>query len=305
MRLTIEVADEQVRLEVDDESIETGPLDSDSPLESIQALLKSHESLTTWQPSWALRIGYPWAQIRTVRGLPPVKERILSRIVEERAAIIFRGAPERLLFDASWEDTADGVARAASVERSLLAGLVSLAHAHGAIVESVAVTGLAAERSATFRHAILVRHERGWLARRAFKALGVALLPWIAAGTLFVGDLNRDARDLALRVDSLQVAESRLTSIEDRVYQAAGIVEQLQQPGERKAAWVSQIADLTTVLPENQSLSRLDLAPDRASLRVELSGTLSPATRSALQTLFPGWEAQTDSADSGLPGGRL
>ncbi len=303
MTLTIDVSDESVRLETEGRVAVVSQLDDESPAGVVRSLLASYTGEAPIPTVWRLRFGYPWAQIRTVRGLPPVRERILSRIVEERAAIIFRGSPEGLAFDATWENQEDGVALAVAVDDPLLQELVLLAKTSSAVVEYVSVTGLAAERSAFFQDSTLRRHERSWLARRLFKALSLATLPWLTAFALFTVDMVQDAGRLGLVLDSLQSAETRLARIEQSIHEAAFVVERLQQPAERKAFWLSQISDLSALLPPDRSVSRLHLGPDRQHLVVEALDSLDATTSASIGAAFPGWRSSSSRIDPISPNG--
>jgi len=217
---------------------------------------------------WELEVGRPWAQVRRIRDLPPVKERHLTGIVQSDSGRYFRIRPGELHVEARRgdEDRVVGIA----VDAWLPAAVSAAARRRGGGLVAATVIG-----AGEARHPVTppeVRRDRRRLVFRTLVAwVPVAIVPWFVAGAVYAADLHRDLRTLEAGQRDLAVAEKELSRIQVELGEASKVVESVRRTG-RAAAWaVPLLASLARDLPVAASIH--SLTADRAGVcAVEVTG---------------------------------
>lgn len=264
-RATIQVCHDRYRVVGPGGStVSEGAFDSEEAFAELLCVALEPHGRTRWN----LEVGRPWAQVRRIRDLPPVKDRHLSGLVRSDGARYFRARPGEVHVEAH-RDSA-GVVVALAVDDWLPAAVSSAARRAGGGLVGATVVG-----AADAHHGVtppIVRHDRRRLGLRTLTAwMPVAVVPWMIAGAVYAADLHHDARTLEQGRQELTVAEQELREIEAKLGEAGAVVESVQRTG-RGSAWaLPLVATLARDLPVTASLVSLS-AERGGSCAFEMAG---------------------------------
>lgn len=183
----------------------------------------------------------PPAQARTLKDLPPVRERELAPLVANQAGRFFRrnGAP--LVTDATWVTNGAGrVTRAAAVEEPIVLALIAGAKQAGLVMGGIGAAGL--ERRIQLLPPV-ERAARARARRRSLVRLGTAVLAlWCTVGIAFTLRMigERRAIDAELSAASAPLAALREVRQEMRGAEAmvVGIADARRERGEALTTFV-------------------------------------------------------------------
>ncbi len=246
------------------DTIGEGEFESDNGLaELLTEALGSHRRV-----EWALEAGRPWAQVRRISDLPPVKDRHLTGLVRSDGSRYFRLRPGELHVEARRES--DDAVLGIAVDAWLPAAVSAAARLGGGGLVSTTVVG-----AGDARHSVTppeVRRDRRRLGTRAVLAwTPIAIVPWLVAGAVYAADLHQDLRTLEIGQKDLAAAERELAQIEVELGEASEVVGSVQRTG-RSAAWaLPLLASLARELPVTASLMALT-AERTGACTMELTG---------------------------------
>lgn len=288
MAATVQVCHQRYRV-VSAEGTSVAEGEFESPAVLIDLLDDALHSLRN--TTLALEVGRPWAQARRVRDLPPVKDRHLAGLVRSDAGRYFRSRPGDLHVEARRGD--DGEVVAVALDAWLPTAVSRAARgAGGGLVRTTVVGAGDAPYPAT---PLAVRRDRRRLGTRALLAwMPIAIVPWLAAGTIYAADLHQDLRTLETGQAELATAERALREIEAELGVASSVVESIRRTG-RDAAWaVPLLASLARDLPVDASLIEvtaerggpcsLEVSGDTAGVGAALAWLVDPVAEGARVT---------------------
>jgi len=200
---------------------------------------------------------HPPVQLRTLRGLPPVKPRALAALVAHQAERVFRRNGKPLATDAVWvANGAARVARAAAVEEPLLEAVLAGTRAAGLSVESVTPADEAApllllpssERAARWR-------AQQQLTRRL--TLGAASV-WLAAGALFAFRLAWERRAVEREFAALSGPLGAVLVARRELREAELTVRAVTQAEQARGRSLALLAAVAAALPDSAVVTSLN-----------------------------------------------
>lgn len=201
------------------------------------------------------------AQLRTLRGLPPVSAAQLRSLVATQSGRFFRRNGKPLVTDAVWENGAgeDRVALAAAVEEPWVEAIAEAARAAGAVLESVRPAGLTpgtrlrlhSQSEQTRR-----RHDR----LLAVKRLGaVAATLWIAAGATLAARVHATRVRIEREIAGLEAPVAALARAGKALDSASRMVQGLARAESDRARALGALAAISSALPDSAFVTALSL----------------------------------------------
>jgi hypothetical protein len=196
----------------------------------------------------------PPAQTRTLKDLPPVRDRELPSLVATQAGRFFRrnGAP--LVTDAVWVTSGKGrVTQAAAAEEPLVVAIVAGAHQAGLIVESISPAGTSAHLQ------LLPVAERGArlrARRRTVLRLAAATCAvWLAAGALFGIRLVKERRDVDVELAAAGAPLTALRDVRHEMRMAENMVVTLADARRSRGQALATLARVRAAIPDSAVLT--------------------------------------------------
>jgi hypothetical protein len=219
----------------------------------------------------------PPAQTRTLRDLPPVRDRELASLVANQAGRFFRrnGAP--LVTDATWVTTGTGrVTQAAAVEEPLVAAIVTGAVEAGLVVERIAPAdtcpGLqlfpAAERAVRERAR---RRAVTWLAL-------AALATWMLASGAYGIRLMLERRAVDTEIAATAAPLAALHDVRREMRAAEAMVQALADARRSRGQALATLGRVNGALPDSSVLTSY-------MWRADGSGVLAGVAQRATEVL--------------------
>jgi Tfp pilus assembly protein PilN len=192
----------------------------------------------------------PPAQTRTLKDLPPVRDRELTALVANQAGRFFRrnGAP--LVTDAVWVANGKGrVTEAAAVEEPLLLAVLAGAAQAGLVVESITAAGLSPELQLL---PSAERGVRGRARRRALLRLGVAVCGvWLLAATAFALRLTIERRQIDRELAAADAPLSALREVKNEMRAAEAMVVGMANARRSRGQALAALARINAAVPDS------------------------------------------------------
>lgn len=213
----------------------------------------------------AVALERPIVQLRTLRDVPPVKERELARLVAHQPGRFFRKNGTPLVTDATWVKNGTGrVAHAAAVEEPVVEAIVAGARAAGLVVQRIAP----AEREdglmllSTSERAARTRTDR-----RVLIGLAVAnAAMWTVVIGLVVGRLVWERRSLDRQLATLQTPLAALLAARHELRDAETTIQALGDASRTRGEGIAMIGAVTAALPDSAFLTSLTWYSDQSGL---------------------------------------
>jgi hypothetical protein len=207
----------------------------------------------------------PPAQTRTLKDLPPVRERELASLVATHAGRFFRrnGAP--LVTDAIWVTNGSGrVTQAAAAEEPLLVAIVAGAAQAGLIVESITPAGLSAELQLlpSAERAVRLRAGRRAVIRFAVAAGAI----WLIAGALFGIRLIKDRHDVDAELAAASTPLDALRDVRRELHAAETMVITLADAKRSRGQALATLARVKAAIPDSAVLTAYTWRADGSGL---------------------------------------
>lgn len=215
----------------------------------------------------------PPAQTRTLKDLPPVRDRDLASLVANQAGRFFRRNGAALVTDATWVTTGTGrVTQAAAVEEPLVLAIVAGAVEAGLVVERITP---ASTSSKLQLFPAAERAVRDRARRRAVLRLGVAALSaWLVAGGLYGTRLAIERRAVDTELAAAAAPLAALQEVRSEMHAAENMVQTLADARRSRGLALATLARLNGALPDSTVLTSY-------TWRVDGSGVVAGAGRRA------------------------
>jgi len=206
----------------------------------------------------------PLVQLRSLRDLPPVKERELARLVAHQAGRFFRKNGTPLVTDAVWvKNGTDRVVHAAAVEEPVVEAIVAGARGAGLMILSIAP----AERDGllllpTSERATRARAERRLLRRLAIGTVGM----WTLVAGLFVGRVVWERREVERQLQALQAPIAAVLAARQELRDADATLTAINNADHTRGEGMAILGAVVAALPDSAVLTSLTWYSDQASL---------------------------------------
>jgi hypothetical protein len=221
-----------------------------SILEGIDRILREGE-LEAGQ-SVEVKLGAPWAELRTLRGLPPVRARDLRRLVSTQLTRFFRQLPDDPVIVAEWtRQGSDPVALAALADEQVLDEIARRVEAMGSRVDRFVVPATDHEHSVPLELLTRAQRQRRTRVRlrRSIVMAALALGGWMVAFGTYLTDLILDARSIDAELAGTEGTLARLDSIEARMAAFLPVVEAAARTGPPAAWATATLLDVAESIP--------------------------------------------------------
>jgi hypothetical protein len=203
----------------------------------------------------------PLLQVRTLRGLPPVRGRALAALVAHQAGRFFRKNGKPLVTDAAWigsrRRTAP-VARGVAVELPWVDAILAGARGGRLPVPTIGPAGSGPVRLDLVPPAERARRRRTALGRVGGLAALAALL-WAGVGAAYVVRLERARRQLTAEAARLRKASDAVVTARRALHETTAMVDAVDQASAARGARLIRLGTLLTLMPDSASLSSLEL----------------------------------------------
>lgn len=240
------------------ETDHSGSVDLADALAGLAAELPSR--LRTWPVD--VRLEPPLVQLRTLEGIPPVRQTALRPLVAQQVDRYFRRAGQPLVLDARWIGTkrqARRRVRAAAAEEALVMAVISGIESAGLRLAGVGVAGSAEEaRLDLLPPAERLRRAHRHRATTLHLALTTAVL-WIAVITATLFNLYRERGVLARERAALARPLAALRKAQEEVEAARDMLAAIQSMSAAQAGFSVRIAAVARALPDSAFLTSLTL----------------------------------------------
>jgi hypothetical protein len=253
-----------------------------------------------------LRLHPPLVQLRTLSGIPPVRERDLEALVLNQHTRFFRPPLGEPVVSATWRRSdEEPVAIAALAERELLERLTTAVRVGGRTVRHIVPCDEVTHSSMPLRTPEMRARERARLVRHLALAAFVAVSGWILAGATYLFDLYRDDRAIDAQLEAFEEPLGRIQSLEGTLTAFAPVATayRRQSPG---SSWlIPRLQGIAQSLPKDAHLHRL-VAGRGAPTVLEVHGPAPVAVVEQLGKLWPGvvrLEGVGDAVDYDSVGG--
>jgi hypothetical protein len=198
----------------------------------------------------------PLVQMRTLAGLPPVKQRDLAALVAHQPGRFFRknGAP--LVTDAVWERNGKTqLARAAAVEETVALAVVTGARAAGLLLESIAPNdeGTPLSLLPSAERAARAWSERRGVRRLAFAAVGL----WAVLGGLVAARLVLARRAVERDFAALGRPLAAVLEARRELRMADATVRAVAEAERTRGRSLALLGAVTAALPDSAVLTAL------------------------------------------------
>lgn len=206
----------------------------------------------------------PLVQLRTLRGLPPVGSRDLTRLVEEQKERFFRAASEGSVVSAQWVSRARDatVANAALAETEVLETIEAAMRGCGLGVSHFVASRDSEDGGLTFCTAFQARERQRARHRTMAAALTLVAMGWLAPPVTYVADLARDHGTLQSQLIHADSAMVRVDSLEARMTAFSEVASPLRRQGPDSAWAAVSLAEIATRIPGNVHLHAIELTRD-------------------------------------------
>lgn len=248
------------------------PFASLAELEHAVSQLAAREPLPVRPAALDAELEPPLVQLRTLRGLPPVRASQLRALVATQASRFFRRNGKPLVTDACWatgEGRRQGVAVAAAAEEPLVEAVLDGARTAGLVIETIRPAGTPpgtrlglvpqAERRRRYQRAVLSLRRLALLAG----------LTWVAAGGVFLVRLERERVAVARELARLERPAEAVRAARRALGQAAAMVETLDRASVARGLVAARAVAVAAAMPDSAFLTSLTLdATGRGELGV-------------------------------------
>jgi hypothetical protein len=236
-------------------------------LEEAVSQLATQETLPARPAVLQVELEPPLAQIRTLRGLPPVRGTQLRALVATGTSRYFRRNGKPLVTDACWMDRAarrQGIALAAAAEEPWLMAVIDGARIAGLPVETLRPVALPAGA----RLDLMPPAERRRRRERAvlsIRRLGTAAaIAWLVAGGAFVLRLERERAAVDRQIAALERPARAVSEARRAMGEAARMVEIIERAATERGRVVAGLTGLGAALPDSSFATGLVLGADGA-----------------------------------------
>jgi hypothetical protein len=237
----------------------------------------------------------PFVELRTLRGLPPVKKRDLVCLIREQRKRFFRACPDAVAVSAQWDKGEGGekVARAALADEARLESIEEVVRAAGLRVSMFR----AARERGDSGIPLLTASQRSFRGRRtrrtAVGALSVVVGGWLVPPAVYVADLARDHQALAAELAGMDSSVTVIDSLEGRVAAFAAVAGALRRQS-ADSAWVSEaLVEILSALPSNVHLHGAGL--ERAGVvRLHMHSNSGAEAWDSVSARWPGARVEGD-----------
>jgi hypothetical protein len=203
----------------------------------------------------------PLLQLRTLRGLPPVRDRQLAALVSHQAGRFFRKNGKPLVTAAAWmgsRRSPAAVARGAAVEAPWVEAVLNGARTARLPMPSIGPAGHAPLRLDLVPVAERARRRRAALGRIGrLGALAAAL--WLGVGGIYVARLERMRRQLVAEGAGLRAASDAVVAARRGLHETTEMISTVDDASAARGALLVRLGRLLSVLPDSASLTSLDL----------------------------------------------
>jgi hypothetical protein len=240
------------------------------------AQLSNEKSLPSGLRGIRAKLDSSLAQVRTLEGLPPVKDSALKSLVAQQAPRFFRKNGKPLVTDAVWITRAGGkgaVAQAAAVEEPWIEAIGAGAREAGLELEEVRPTG----DGVAGRLSLLPYAER--IRRRRSELLGLSRLAafactlWALAGVALLARLQRESDRIAAELADLKAPVVAVAAARRKLGDAARMVEAVERSDRERSAILRQLGAIAAALPDSAFLTSVAIQ--------ERGGSMSGLARQA------------------------
>jgi Tfp pilus assembly protein PilN len=240
------------------ESEHSGSRDLGEALAGLAAELPAR--LRTWPVQ--VRLAPPLVQLRTLDGIPPVRQAALRPLLAQQVDRYFRRAGQPLVVDARWigpKRQARTRVRAAAAQEALVTAVITGLEAAGLRVAAVGVAGANEDVGLD----LLPPGERLRRTRRRRATTRhlavVAAAAWAVAVGASLADLYRERRALAREQAALAGPLAALRTAQGEVDAARDMVAAIEATSEAQAAFSIRLAAVARSLPDSAFLTSLTL----------------------------------------------
>jgi len=225
----------------------------------------------------AVTLERPPAQTRTLKDLPPVRERELASLVANQAGRFLRrnGAP--LVTDATWVNNGTGrVTHAAAVEEPLVLAVVAGAAEAGLTVESISAAGMSPELQLlpSAERAVRLRARRRVMMRLGGAALGA----WLLAAGLFAVRVALERRNIERELAAAQEPLAAMRDVRREMRTAEAMVLGLAEARRSRGEALATFARVSGAMPDSAVVTSY-------TWRADGSGLVAGAGRRAADAL--------------------
>ena len=219
----------------------------------------------------------PPAQTRTLKDLPPVKERELGELVANQATRFFRKDGQPLVTAAGWAVNGKvRVAHAAAIEEPLVNAIVAGARAAGLVLEKLAPVDCPVPMMLLPSSE---RFARAWAERKLLRRLGIATgVVWIVVLGLTVGRLFWERRSVDQQLAALQAPLAALLSARRELRDAGATLQAVAEADRARGQALATLGAVTAALPDSAVLTSVTWSAEGA-------GILTGAARRAPEVL--------------------
>ena len=203
----------------------------------------------------------PLLQVRTLRGLPPVRTTALAALVSHQAGRYFRKNGKPLVTAAGWVGSrrrGTPVALGAAVEAPWVEAVLAGAREARLPAPSIGPGGGRGVQLDLVPAAERARRRRSVFGRIGRLAAAAALL-WMGVGALYVVRLEHARRQLVAEEARLRKASEAVVAARRGLHEALAIVSAVDDASASRGHLLERLGGLLTILPDSAYLSSLDL----------------------------------------------
>jgi hypothetical protein len=213
----------------------------------------------------AVTLERPPAQTRTLKDLPPVRDRELASLVANQAGRFFRrnGAP--LVTDATWVTNGSGrVTHAAAVAEPLVLAVVAGAAEAGLTVESITAAGMSSELQLlpSAERAVRLRARRRVMMRLGGAALGA----WLLACGLFAVRVAVERRNIERELAAAQEPLAAMKDVRREMRTAEAMVLGLAEARASRGEALATFARVSGAMPDSAVVTSYTWRSDGSGL---------------------------------------
>lgn len=219
----------------------------------------------------------PPAQTRTLRDLPPVRDRDLAALVAAQAGRFFRRNGSALVTDAVWVPSETGrLTHAAAVEEPLLIAIVAGATQAGLVVESISAAGMSPQLQLlpSGERAARLRARRRAIARLTIAAGAM----WLVAAALFGVRVLVERRGIDAELAAADAPLAALRDVRREMRTAESMVLALTEARRSRGRALATLARVQAAIPDSAVLTSY-------TWRADGSGIVAGAGRRAADVL--------------------
>ncbi len=250
-------------------------------LEEAVSQLAAREALPARPGALRAELEPPLAQVRTLRGLPPVRAPQLRALVATQVGRFFRRNGTPLVTDACWLGRAErkqGTALAGAAEEPWLMAVIEGARIAGLPVEALRPASLPVGARLDLTPPTERRRARE-RAMLSVRRLGVAAaLTWLAAGGAFVVRLDRERVAVERELAALEHPARAVSEARREMAEAARMVQTIERGAAERGRALATFSALSAALPDSAFATGL-------VLRADTGGQISVTARRSAELL--------------------